>query len=374
MATERKPEKLSFAERDDQSYVVGSDGLEFQQPVSCICSIQGLHSCDKISPYHNQVKSVVPYTNSGFSVKENGQSWVGSDKLKTRNKLGIDFLNEQNRGPRTSSHKSASESGSDVAGVFSADDCNGQNTISPDIDIKREDYNLEDFPTKYEHALFFVIKSYSEDDIHKSIKYNVWASTPNGNQRLDNAFQISQAKMGRRAANAPSSYSFRYVNASGQFCGVAEMIGRVNFNKNMDFWQQDKWNGFFPVKWHIIKDVPNSQFRHIILENNDNKPVTNSRDTQEVKFSQGMEVLGIFKAFSSKTSILDDFSFYDNRQKAMQSKRSKAHAPIWRAYRDAAAPVGKAGELDPLIAGLKAVELGPAKSAGEPQMGVEVKE
>jgi len=50
----------------------------------------------------------------------------------------------------------------------------------------------------------------------------------------------------------------------------------------MNFWQQDKWNGFFSVKWHIIKDVPNPQFRHIILENNENKPVTNSRDTQEV--------------------------------------------------------------------------------------------
>lgn len=60
------------------------------------------------------------------------------------------------------------------------------------------------------------------------------------------------------------------------------MIGAVDFHKDMDFWQQDKWSGSFPVKWHIIKDVPNSGFRHIILENNENKPVTNSRDTQEV--------------------------------------------------------------------------------------------
>lgn len=69
---------------------------------------------------------------------------------------------------------------------------------------------------------------------------------------------------------------------SGQFCGVAEMIGPVDFNMDMDFWQQDKWSGSFPVKWHIIKDVPNTSLRHIILENNENKPVTNSRDTQEV--------------------------------------------------------------------------------------------
>lgn len=72
------------------------------------------------------------------------------------------------------------------------------------------------------------------------------------------------------------------VNASGQFCGVAEMTGPVDFYKDMDFWQQDKWSGSFPVKWHYIKDVPNPNFRHIILENNENKPVTNSRDTQEV--------------------------------------------------------------------------------------------
>jgi len=72
------------------------------------------------------------------------------------------------------------------------------------------------------------------------------------------------------------------VNASGQFCGVAEMTGPVDFTQSVEYWQQDKWNGRFTVKWHIIKDIPNCQFRHIILENNDNKPVTNSRDTQEV--------------------------------------------------------------------------------------------
>lgn len=72
------------------------------------------------------------------------------------------------------------------------------------------------------------------------------------------------------------------MNGSGQFVGLAEMTGPVDFKKTMDFWQQDKWTGFFPVKWHIIKDIFNSHLRHIILENNDNKPVTNSRDTQEV--------------------------------------------------------------------------------------------
>jgi YT521-B-like domain len=72
------------------------------------------------------------------------------------------------------------------------------------------------------------------------------------------------------------------VNTSGHFCGVAEMVGPVDFDKNMDIWQQDKWPGSFPVKWHIIKDVANNTLRHVLLENNEFKPVTHSRDTQEV--------------------------------------------------------------------------------------------
>ena len=60
------------------------------------------------------------------------------------------------------------------------------------------------------------------------------------------------------------------------------MSGPVDFDKNLEYWQQDKWVGCFPVKWHIVKDVPNSLLKHITLENNENKPVTNSRDTQEV--------------------------------------------------------------------------------------------
>ncbi|XP_024012872.1 YTH domain-containing protein 1 isoform X2 [Eutrema salsugineum] len=186
--------------------------------------------------------------------------------------------------------------------------------------IKRDQYNLPSFQTKYEEAIFFVIKSYSEDDIHKSIKYNVWSSTLNGNKKLDSAFQESQKKIAEKGGKCPV-FLFFSVNASGQFCGVAEMTGRVDYEKSMEFWQQDKWTGYFPVKWHIIKDVPNPQLRHIILENNENKPVTNSRDTQEVRLLQGNEVLNIFNNYAAKTSILDDFDFYENREKVMVQKK-----------------------------------------------------
>lgn len=60
------------------------------------------------------------------------------------------------------------------------------------------------------------------------------------------------------------------------------MTGPVDFENDANYWQQDRWSGQFPVRWHIAKDVPNGRFRHILLDNNDNKPVTHSRDSQEV--------------------------------------------------------------------------------------------
>ncbi|KAL5157992.1 YTH domain-containing family protein 2 [Glycine soja] len=226
-----------------------------------------------------------------------------------------DVLGEQNRGPRVgrSKHQLSVKAYTTMAG-----DGNEQGNIV----IYPDQYNMEDFPLGYENAKFFVIKSYSEDDVHKSIKYNVWSSTPHGNKKLENAYEDAKKIAAEKSEVCPIFLLFS-VNASGQFCGVAEMVGTVDFSKNMDFWQQDKWSGSFPVKWHIIKDVPNPNFRHIILENNENKPVTNSRDAQEIMYLKGLEMLKIFKNHTLKTSLLDDFMYYENRQKIMQDEKAK---------------------------------------------------
>ncbi|KAJ0083804.1 hypothetical protein Patl1_30064 [Pistacia atlantica] len=214
--------------------------------------------------------------------------WLAVDgKYKTRGRgyfgygnENMDGLNELNRGPRAKGSKNQKGSAPVALAVKEQNvQTNGTTdeekatTAIPD----REQYNKADLPEDYTNAKFFVIKSYSEDDVHKSIKYNVWASTPNGNKKLDAAYQEAQQKSG----GCPV-FLFFSVNTSGQFVGLAEMAGPVDFNKNVEYWQQDKWTGCFPVTWHVVKDVPNSLLKHITLENNENKPVTNSRDTQEV--------------------------------------------------------------------------------------------
>ncbi|KAL3814530.1 hypothetical protein ACJIZ3_015798 [Penstemon smallii] len=273
--------------------------------------VKGYNPVGKYSSFTHRNPGV--YMQYGpLNYQSNGRTWNNNNyRYKSRDNFGrtgeFEALTELTRGPRADNRNNSSSISAEIE--------------QPGLAIAKDKYNLEEFKTEYENAKFYVIKSYSEDDIHKCMKYDVWSSTPNGNKKLDAAFREAEAKTSEIGIKCPV-FLFFSVNGSGQFVGIAEMIGQVDFSKNMDFWQLDKWNGFFPIKWHIIKDVPNTLLRHIILENNENRPVTYSRDTQEIGMKQGLEMLGIFKNYSEKTSVLDDFSFYENREKSLKAKRN----------------------------------------------------
>lgn len=174
-------------------------------------------------------------------------------------------------------------------------------------------YNPSDMTMSLSNARFFVIKSYAEDDIHRSIKYSIWTSTEHGNRRLDQAYREQKGK--------GHVYLLFSVNGSGHFCGVAQMMSEVDFNTVTGVWAQDKWKGRFDVKWIYVKDVPNSQLRHIRLENNENKPVTNSRDTQEVPLAKAKQVMKIIHSYQHSTSIFDDFDHYERKQEEEKKVR-----------------------------------------------------
>ncbi|WOG90994.1 hypothetical protein DCAR_0310242 [Daucus carota subsp. sativus] len=300
-------------------------GAVYTQPVGILGSYD--HSLAQAS--QQQIPFTRRYHNSTSSRMSNYGNWDASrsnrftpDKGGRRDRDSISIsadshgnANDRNRGPRALKPKIKTSTEEKAApGVAKA----GASTSGVNLDL----YNQPDFVTDYERAKFFVIKSFSEDNVHKSIKYCVWASTPLGNRKLDAAFQ--------EAKDSNSIYPvflFFSVNASGQFCGVAEMTGPVDFENDADYWQQDRWSGQFPVKWHIIKDIPNGRFRHILLDNNENKPVTHSRDSQEVKLEQGLAMLKIFKEHEADTSMLDDFVYYDEKERSLQEKRAKQSSP-----------------------------------------------
>lgn len=340
-------------------------GLHHPSPISGMNTASGylnrMYPNKIYGQYGNGYRSGMGYASYGYDTRMNGRGWMAVDnKYKPKGRgngvygygiESVDGLNELNRGPRAKSTKNQkgftpvalAVKGQSIPYTVTTDSEEKKPSVSPD----REQYNTTEFPETYADAKFYIIKSYSEDDVHKSIKYNVWASTPNGNKKLDAAYLDAQQKSG----SCPVFLLFS-VNASGQFVGVAEMTGRVDFNKNVEYWQQDKWIGCFPVKWHIVKDVPNSLLKHITLENNENKPVTNSRDTQEVKLEQGIQLLKIFKDHTSKQCILDDFDFYEDREKRIREKKAKQqqfqkHPRVWEGKNDDKNKENTNGDLEP---------------------------
>ena len=176
------------------------------------------------------------------------------------------------------------------------------------IDINQK--NLKLYEKINQNSKFFIIKSFSEEDVHKSIKYNVWSSSKNGNLTLSNAFNMTKDKNGE-------VYLFFSCNGSGRYCGIARMKTPCDETKSFELWTQDgKWPGLFDVEWLFIKDVPFKEFKTIIITMKDGeiKPISNARDTQEVPFEQAKLMIQKIEEYQNTNTILEHFEFYDMRQ------------------------------------------------------------
>ena len=181
---------------------------------------------------------------------------------------------------------------------------NYNNLLDINTKAKGLSANLTDAST------FYVIKSFSEEDVHKSIKYGVWSSSKNGNQTLTNSYKLSKEKGG-------SVYLFFSCNGSGRFVGVARMKTELEPEKHFQYWTQDeKWPGLFEVEWVMIKDVPFREFKNIIItmKDGETKPISNSRDCQEIPFTYAKTMIEIFENYQNTNSILEHFEYYDVRQ------------------------------------------------------------
>ena len=158
------------------------------------------------------------------------------------------------------------------------------------IDINQKNAKLTENINS--NCKFFVIKSFSEEDVHKSIKYNVWSSSKNGNLTLSNAFNITKEKNG-------NVYLFYSCNGSGRYCGIARMKTPCDESKSFEF-----------------KDVPFKEFKNVIITMKDGeiKPISNARDTQEIPFEQAKIMIEKIAEYQNTNTILEHFEFYDMRQ------------------------------------------------------------
>ena len=167
---------------------------------------------------------------------------------------------------------------------------------------------------------FFVIKSFTEEDIHKSMKYGVWSSSKYGNKKLNDAFYSSNKGKGGNV------YLFFSCNKSGRYCGVAMMTSTVDESKIFELWTQDnKWPGLFNVEWIFIKDVPLKEFNNIKIQmdNGEIRPVSHARDAQEIPFESAKIMMEIFSLYENSNTIFEKFEFYDLRQEQYVNNKNK---------------------------------------------------
>lgn len=156
----------------------------------------GMYTNDLYGHNWNPYGLGMGFGSNSFGMARNGYGWTSlQNKYKSRGRgstfrygnQDIDGLDELNKGPRGKSYKTGVNMPLNTAN----DEKDTISTIP-----EREHRSGADIHDNYSDAKFFIIKSYSEDDVHKSVKYNVWASTPNGNKKLNAAYQEAQEKSG----------------------------------------------------------------------------------------------------------------------------------------------------------------------------------
>ena len=105
----------------------------------------------------------------------------------------------------------------------------------------------------------------------------------------------SMKKSNRTSEDGGKVYLFFLVNGSGRFCGIAEMTAAVNFKSKLNIWNEtSRWSGVFPITWVSTDSLPNRHFVQLRNPLNENKPITYSRDTQEVPFNIAFKFIAIY--------------------------------------------------------------------------------
>lgn len=97
------------------------------------------------------------------------------------------------------------------------------------------------------------------------------------------------------------------------------MASEVRFNQIYNYWWEDlKWSGVFDINWIYIKDIHHADVQSIT---HNNTPIANLKDGSEIDFKAGKTLLETFKTTKNATDIFESFSYMDEREKILRSKR-----------------------------------------------------
>ena len=173
------------------------------------------------------------------------------------------------------------------------------------------------------NSVAFVARSSTYDDIHKAMKYGVWSSTLQQNKLLHQAF--NQAKtQGRRVL-----LFFRSVK-DDMFCGVAEVVsGYIEEQKFNLWWQDNRFQGIFNIRWVFVKNVPLTpvmlqQLAMTAKRHETSRNVADLRDGERFYEGEKGFLLDLFARlpYNFANSVLYYFGTFDRREDGLISSRT----------------------------------------------------
>ncbi len=131
----------------------------------------------------------------------------------------------------------------------------------------------------FKDAAFFVIRSKSFRDVHKSMKYGVWTSSKYNNYKFNTAFRQHGGKV-----------FFIYTTLQHNFfLGIAQMYAPVNPNKEFAYWGElGRWRGLCFVHWILVREVP---FEMISDLKEDGEVLFNLKDGSAVSFRNAFNLI-----------------------------------------------------------------------------------
>eukprot|EP01017_Pseudomicrothorax_dubius_P005774 TRINITY_DN1152_c0_g1_i1.p1 TRINITY_DN1152_c0_g1~~TRINITY_DN1152_c0_g1_i1.p1 ORF type:complete len:327 (-),score=84.15 TRINITY_DN1152_c0_g1_i1:217-1197(-) len=153
---------------------------------------------------------------------------------------------------------------------------------------------------RLDNAIYIILTSNNEQDLHKAIKNGVWTSTPKTNRLLSSEYQ----EAGRNLQNVFLLFS---VKESNKLLGVAQMKSDVDVNESFAYWLEPlKWFSQFKLDWLYVKDIQLLEVRDLISRRN-------MKDGTRLDPEVGKAIVKRFreKPFDVKESLFNYFEHLD---------------------------------------------------------------
>ncbi|ORM41913.1 YTH domain-containing protein 1 [Babesia sp. Xinjiang] len=136
---------------------------------------------------------------------------------------------------------------------------------------------------------YYVVKSFSDQNVHIALTHDVWATTPKNEVIFDEAF--------KKGSNVILIFS---INGSSRFIGYALMQsrpGEASVEESVFYLGNGKkFKGKqFDISWIRVVDLPFSECSNLNNSCNEGKPVKIARDGQQVDKATGKELCQLFE-------------------------------------------------------------------------------